>query len=325
MPAKTVASATSPWSIVDGQPLMELVRNGPLEATRILDVGIQIADALDEAHAKGVVHRDIKPQNILVTPRGQVKVLDFGLAKLSRAADATADDTTDFKTEAGLVMGTVHFMSPEQALGRDTDRRTDVFSIGVVLYVLATARLPFSGGSTTATIDRIVHAEPEAIARFNYAIPAELERIVRKCLEKDRERRYQSARDLLVDLRNLQRAVSSAGHAPAEPPARTRRARAWWIVPSPRSSQVSRGGSLLSPRSRLPDGAPAPVRIDAIAVLPLTSLSSEPGQEYFVDGLTELLTTELAQASVDQGHLAEIGRRATATKRRATFRRSRAS
>ena len=193
-------------------------------------------------------------------------------------------------------MGTVHFMSPEQALGRDTDSRTDIFSIGVVLYLLATARLPFSGGSTTATIDRIVHAEPEAIARFNYAIPADLERVVRKCLEKDRERRYQTARELVVDLRNLQRAVSSAGSAPPEPHAVARPSRAWWIVPFAAIAGLA-GWILLSPRSRVPEASPlpAPVRIDAIAVLPLTSLSSEPGQEYFVSGLTELLTTELAR------------------------------
>ena len=139
----------------------------------------------------------------MLTPRGQVKVLDFGLAKITRPEGQAlgSDISTVMKTEPGVVMGTVQYMSPEQVLGKEVDHRTDIFSLGVVLYEMATGRLPFSGSSASETTDRILHAQPEAIARFNYNVPAELERIVRKCLEKDRERRYQSARELLIDLK----------------------------------------------------------------------------------------------------------------------------
>ncbi len=171
----------------------------------------QVADALDEAHRKGITHRDIKPANLMLTPRGQVKVLDFGLAKvtLPEGQAIGSDISTVVNTETGTVMGTVQYMSPEQVLGRDVDHRTDIFSLGVVLYEMATGRLPFSGSSVSETTDRILHGQPDAIARFNYNVPPELERIIRKCLEKDRERRYQSARELLVDLRNLKRESDS--------------------------------------------------------------------------------------------------------------------
>jgi len=190
---------------VEGQTLAAKIRNHPLNLTEAVEIGIQVADALDEAHSKGITHRDIKPANLMLTARGQVKVLDFGLAKVTWAKGlaATSNLSTVVNTEAGLVMGTMEYMSPEQVLGKEVDHRTDVFSLGVVLYQMATGRLPFSGKSRNETLDHILHGQPEAIARFNYNVPVELERIVRKCLEKDRERRYQSARELLVDLRNL--------------------------------------------------------------------------------------------------------------------------
>ena len=190
---------------VEGQTLAAKISSHPLNLTEVVEIGIQVADALDEAHSKGITHRDIKPANLMLTARGQVKVLDFGLAKVTWAKGlaATSDLSTVVNTEAGVVMGTMEYMSPEQVLGKEVDHRTDVFSLGVVLYQMATGRLPFSGKSPNETLDHILHGQPEAIARFNYNVPVELERIVRKCLEKDRERRYQSARDLLVDLRNL--------------------------------------------------------------------------------------------------------------------------
>jgi serine/threonine protein kinase len=201
---------------VEGQPLNKKMGGQPMEAAEIVKLGIQIARALDEAHSKGITHRDIKPQNLIVTSDAEVKVLDFGLAKLitdpTRAAELTPDSeqATKVKTSPGVVMGTVNYMSPEQAMGRDVDHRTDVFSLGVVLYEMATGRVPFSGASLTETIDRIAHAQPEAIARFNYNLPAELEVIIKKALRKNRDERYQSARDLLVDLRDLERELEFA-------------------------------------------------------------------------------------------------------------------
>jgi serine/threonine protein kinase len=201
---------------VEGQPLNKKMGGQPMEAAEIVKLGIQIARALDEAHSKGITHRDIKPQNLIVTSDAEVKVLDFGLAKLitdpTRAAELTPDSeqATKVKTSPGVVMGTVNYMSLEQAMGRDVDHRTDVFSLGVVLYEMATGRVPFSGASLTETIDRIAHAQPEAIARFNYNLPAELEVIIKKALRKNRDERYQSARDLLVDLRDLERELEFA-------------------------------------------------------------------------------------------------------------------
>src|SRR5262249_28728880 len=185
---------------VDGQTLEEKIKHGPMSAIDIRTVARQVGDALELAHRKGIVHRDIKPANLMVTPRGQVKVLDFGLAKIN-AQTAHGEVPLATRTMAGLLMGTVEYMSPEQALGREVDHRTDMFSLGVVLYRLATGRSPFAGISVGETIDGILHAEPERISRLNPTIPSELERIIVRCLEKDRERRYQSAQELLTDLR----------------------------------------------------------------------------------------------------------------------------
>jgi two-component system LytT family response regulator len=196
---------------VEGDPLSARLSRGPLPLADVLSIGAQVADALDDAHSKGIVHRDITPSNLMITPRGYVKVLDFGLAKL----ETSNRDETQLITNAGTVLGTVAYMSPEQALGQDLDHRTDLFSLGVVLYEMASARLPFSGATVSETMARILNSQPDALARFNYDAPEGLDRVVRKCLEKDRERRYQTARELVVDLKNLERdsggAVSPAG------------------------------------------------------------------------------------------------------------------
>jgi serine/threonine protein kinase/Tol biopolymer transport system component len=202
---------------VEGEPLGEKLKGQQLSAAEITRIATQIARALEEAHSKGVTHRDIKPPNIIVNPEGDVKVLDFGLAKLDLVPAATderpdSELATRVKTSPGVVMGTVNYMSPEQAMGQEVDQRTDIFSLGIVLYEMATGRLPFSGSSLTETIDKIVHAQPEAIARFNYEIPAELEVIIKKALRKNRDERYQTAKEILVDLRALQRELELASH-----------------------------------------------------------------------------------------------------------------
>ena len=198
---------------IEGKSLDRRIEDGALAVPELAEIGAQIADALDAAHAKGIVHRDIKPANIIITPRGTAKVLDFGLAKVVEPRASTLETQLETRalSAAGTLLGTVEYMSPEQALGRPVDHRTDLFSLGVVLYQMATGRLPFEGSNASETIARILDESPAAMARFNYGVPEELDRIVRKCLTKDRERRYQSARDLLVDLKGLAAGQETGG------------------------------------------------------------------------------------------------------------------
>ena len=198
---------------IEGQALDRRIDGRTLAVPELAEIGAQVADALDAAHAKGIVHRDIKPANIIITPRGIAKVLDFGLAKVAEPRGSAIETRVETRvlSAAGTLLGTVEYMSPEQALGRPVDHRTDLFSLGVVLYQMATGRLPFEGSNPSETIAHILDDSPAAMARFNYDVPEDLDRIVRKCLEKDRERRYQSARDLMVDLKGLTRERETAG------------------------------------------------------------------------------------------------------------------
>ncbi len=200
--AKTAEPSSSPWSTWKVPDLTSKIGASGVDTKEVARIGTQLADALADAHEAGITHRDIKPANIMITPRGQVKVLDFGLAKLRQELGDFLDDeaVTQTMTQPGLVMGTVTYMSPEQALGKAVDFRSDIFSIGVVLYELATGRRPFQGETPTETITKITRDQPEPVRTINSDIPDELERIIRKCLEKDPDRRYQSARDLAVDL-----------------------------------------------------------------------------------------------------------------------------
>src|SRR6185295_10914756 len=190
---------------VEGETLESKIAKGPIAIFHAIDIAMQVADALDEAHSIGIVHRDIKSANLMITERGLVKVLDFGLAKVTGGLvagpgrDSDQTEKLGQATVVGIVLGTVSYMSPEQALGQQSDHRSDIFSLGVVAYEMVTGKLPFTGESTTSVIDQIVHNEPLALARFNYSVPTEFERIVRKTLEKNPSFRYQSARELFID------------------------------------------------------------------------------------------------------------------------------
>ena len=198
---------------VDGESLDVVIEKGQLDIPKVIKIAVQIADALDAAQASGIVHRDIKPANISLNRRGQVKVLDFGLAKrLETKITGKQDVTLDLQqTQQGQLLGTPSYMSPEQALGKDVDHRTDIFSMGVVLYELTTGQLPFIGSNLGEVVYKIVHDQPPAIARLNYDVPQELERITLKCLQKSPDRRYQAAREMMVDLENLARELELGG------------------------------------------------------------------------------------------------------------------
>jgi non-specific serine/threonine protein kinase len=271
--------------LVEGQSLKERIEQGPLPLDDAVSFAIQAGEGLGEAHEKGIVHRDIKPGNIMLASRGQAKILDFGLARLGTRTKLTKADTT---------LGTVAYMSPEQASGKDVDRRTDIWSLGVVLYEMLTGLPPFRGEYEQALIYQIMNDAPEPITSLRTGVPMELERIVSKCLEKNRDERYQAAADLIADLRRLQRTLSAGTGAAQRSTAAagrpTRRLRWWyWAVPLMAVAIVAAIVFFKVPRRATPPEE------KSIAVLPFVDMSPERDQEYFCDGMTEELINRLSR------------------------------
>ncbi len=247
--------------LLEGQTLKSKIESERLPAAKIIELAIQIADALDTAHTRGVVHRDIKPANIHVTASGQAKILDFGIAKLVARSDAANAMTSaptagsdDHLTSPGMTVGTVSYMSPEQIRGEEVDARSDLFSAGLVLYEMATGRQAFSGNTSGIVLEAILNRAPIAPIQINPALPQDLQRIIDRLIEKDRRLRYQSAADLRADLERMKR-ESDSGRRPAPPP------------PEKKS----------------------------IVVLPFADISATRDNEYFADGLTDEIITDLSQ------------------------------
>jgi serine/threonine-protein kinase len=277
---------------VDGVTLRQQIESGRMSLAETLSVAVQMASALSAAHEAGIVHRDIKPENVMLRPDGLVKVLDFGLAKLTERPAATSDAEVDsqtlaathLSTDPGVVMGTASYMSPEQARGLKVDARSDIFSLGVVTYEMIAGQAPFVGATTSDVIAAILTKEPAPLSRHAPTVSAELERIVCRALEKDREERYQVIRDLLLDLRRLKQQLEFEAEL-----ARARSSGAdVEVAPQPEAAKLETAKEAAR-RSR------SHKAIDSLAVLPLVNANSEPDTEYLSDGITESLINNLSQ------------------------------
>ena len=306
--------------LIQGETLRQRMRSAPMKLGEVLDVAIQTASALSAAHEAGIVHRDIKPENIMLRRDGIVKVLDFGLAKLTERTspelvDTEAPTRAAIHTEPGVVIGTAIYMSPEQARGLQVDARTDIFSLGVVLYEMVAGRLPFDGSTLNDVLASMLsEKEPQPLARYSSEAPVELERIVSKTLRKEREQRYQTTKDLLLDLQSLKQQLDFEARLERSIPPETTVSKVQASV----SGQASPTASIESLTSRIKHrpslvialvalivavssltylfySARPATAIDSIAILPLINASNDPNSEYLSDGITESIISNLSQ------------------------------